>query len=192
MSLTWGRWFLWGLHMPSFLWPCPSGVENIKCNTKQIKEICGFLTRQRCFPFGSIMWRNGEDGINAAVQTQSEKRSSRHVKGAWEQPWLGWFWLVPSFHHHPRCLWWHRSSVSCLPSLEIKGQNLCRGKMATNSEGQPISLLPRAGLNLWLRISEALRSQFVVYIFEKTGCLRFSSLPTPTLGFSLFKPNCHC
>lgn len=49
---------------------------------KQIKEICGFLTRQRCFPFSSVTQRNGENTVNAAVQIEPEEWSGRHVKAA--------------------------------------------------------------------------------------------------------------
>lgn len=104
---------------------------------KQIKEICGFLARQRCFPFSSVMWRNGEAIRSATVQTEWTFKLVKETWGATTARMCLMESLVPP----PS--WSHPSSqLAAFPFLEIRRQRLYTGNMATNSERLPISPSP--------------------------------------------------
>lgn len=75
------------------------------------------------------------------------------------------------------------------PLLKSKSRACAEARWPQIQKGRPISLPPGARLTLWLDMSEAMWSQVLVDTFKKTGCLHVS-LPTLTLSFSLFKPNC--
>lgn len=127
-----------------FLQPCHWGAWNIKCEVKQIKKICGFLTRQRCFPFSSATWRNGEDTVSAPGLTEPEDWSRRRVKEAWGAARLSVFLLDSLPHHHasPVPVVCGNNPVLCwllYPLFKIKGQSVFREKITTNSEVETVS-----------------------------------------------------